>query len=51
MVVGVEDSDAAFFLGYYARAGVSRSTFDHTYGGVITGITINGLIGYYEKPQ
>lgn len=61
MVTGIEGSDAAFFLGYHARAGVAKSTFDHTYSGVIANIMVNGLeasefllnayvAGYYGIP-
>ena len=43
MVVGVEGSDAALFLGYHSRAGVARSTFDHTYSGVVSYVKVNGV--------
>jgi D-amino peptidase len=39
MVAGAEDCDAALFLGYHAKYGTAKSTFDHTYSGA----TINKL--------
>ncbi|MCG3254406.1 MAG: M55 family metallopeptidase, partial [Candidatus Heimdallarchaeota archaeon] len=44
MVNGVEGCDAAIFLGYHAKFGTARSTFDHTYsGGSIHKLEINGI--------
>jgi len=44
MVSGVEDCNVALFLGYHAKYGTTRSTFDHTYSGrTITSLTVNGL--------
>jgi len=44
MVAGVEDCDAAVFLGYHAKFGTAKSTFDHTYSGAtINKVEINGL--------
>jgi D-amino peptidase len=44
MVAGVEDSDAALFLGYHAKFGTAKSTFDHTYSGAtINRLEINGI--------
>lgn len=43
MVAGGKGSDVAIFLGYHARSGVRRATFDHTYSGsTIDWITVNG---------
>jgi D-amino peptidase len=43
MVTGVESCDAAFFLGYHAKFGTAKSTFDHTYSGAsINKIEVNG---------
>ena len=43
MVSGIEDCDAALFLGYHAKFGTARSTFDHTYsGGSIHKVEVNG---------
>lgn len=43
MVSGVEDCDVALFLGYHAKFGTAKSTFDHTYSGaVINRLEING---------
>ncbi len=33
MVSGVEECDVAIFLGYHAKFGTAKSTFDHTYSG------------------
>jgi D-amino peptidase len=33
MVSGVQDCDVALFLGYHAKFGTAKSTFDHTYSG------------------
>ncbi|MFW9991536.1 MAG: M55 family metallopeptidase [Candidatus Odinarchaeota archaeon] len=43
MVAGVEECDAALFLGYHAKAGTAKSAFDHTYSGrSIHQLEING---------
>jgi D-amino peptidase len=43
-VSGVEGCSAALFLGYHAKFGTARSTFDHTYSGVaINKLQINGV--------
>jgi D-amino peptidase len=44
MVAGVEGCDAAVFLGYHAKFGTAKSTFDHTYsGGTINKVEVNGI--------
>jgi D-amino peptidase len=44
MVSGAEGCDAAVFLGYHAKFGTSKSTFDHTYSGAhINSLEINGV--------
>jgi D-amino peptidase len=44
MVAGAEGSDAALFLGYHAKFGTAKSTFDHTYSGAsINRLEINGV--------
>jgi D-amino peptidase len=44
MVAGVEDCDAALFLGYHAKFGTAKSTFDHTYvGSVVNKFSVNGV--------
>jgi len=44
MVNGVEGCDVAIFLGYHAKFGTVRSTFDHTYsGGTVHNLEINGI--------
>jgi D-amino peptidase len=44
MVAGVEGCDAALFLGYHAKFGTAKSTFDHTYsGGSINKLEVNGI--------
>ena len=44
MVAGVEDCDAAVFLGYHAKFGTAKSSFDHTYsGGSIRKVEVNGI--------
>jgi len=44
MVTGVEECDAALFLGYHAKFGTAKSTFDHTYsGGSINKLEVNGV--------
>jgi D-amino peptidase len=43
MVANVEDCDVALFLGYHAKFGTAKSTFDHTYNGSsINRLEING---------
>ena len=44
MVAGVEDCDIAMFLGYHAKFGTTKSTFDHTYsGGSVHKMVVNGV--------
>jgi len=44
MVSGVEGCDVALFLGYHAKFGTAKSTFDHTYsGGSINNLEVNGV--------
>lgn len=44
MVAGVEGCDVAMFLGYHAKFGTAKSTFDHTYsGGSIHKVVVNGV--------
>jgi len=44
MVAGVEECDAALFLGYHAKFGTAKSTFDHTYSGAsINKVEVNGV--------
>jgi D-amino peptidase len=44
MVAGIEGSDIALFLGYHAKFGTAKSTFDHTYSGSsIIRVEVNGL--------
>jgi D-amino peptidase len=44
MVAGIEGCDAAIFLGYHAKFGTTKSTFDHTYsGGSIRKVEVNGI--------
>ncbi|WP_258084854.1 M55 family metallopeptidase [Thermococcus thermotolerans] len=44
MVAFARGSDAALFLGYHAKAGTDRATFDHTYSGAsIDSLEINGV--------
>ncbi|MEM3824209.1 MAG: M55 family metallopeptidase [Candidatus Bathyarchaeia archaeon] len=44
MVAGVEGCDIALFLGYHAKFGTSKSTFDHTYsGGSINKVKVNSV--------
>ncbi|ASJ13689.1 M55 family metallopeptidase [Thermococcus radiotolerans] len=44
MVAFAKGSDAALFLGYHAKAGTDRATFDHTYSGAsIDRLEINGV--------
>ena len=44
MVSGVEGCDVALFLGYHAKFGTAKSTWDHTYsGGTINKVEVNGV--------
>jgi len=44
MVAGAEECDVALFLGYHAKFGTPRSTFDHTYSGrTINKLEVNGV--------
>jgi len=44
MVSGVEGCDVALFLGYHAKFGTAKSSFDHTYsGGSINRVEVNGV--------
>lgn len=44
MIAGVDGCDAALFLGYHAKFGTAKSTFDHTYSGrSITRVKVNGI--------
>ncbi len=44
MVAGVEGCDACVFLGYHAKSGTAKSSFDHTYsGGSISKVEVNGI--------
>jgi D-amino peptidase len=44
MVAGVDGCDVAVFLGYHAKFGTAKSSFDHTYsGGSINKLEINGV--------
>jgi D-amino peptidase len=44
MLSGIEGCDVALFLGYHAKFGTARSTFDHTYsGGSINRVEVNGV--------
>ncbi|MEM1550479.1 MAG: M55 family metallopeptidase [Desulfurococcaceae archaeon] len=44
MMTGVEGSDIAVFLGYHAKAGTPRSSFDHTYSSaVIDSVEVNDI--------
>jgi D-amino peptidase len=45
MAAGVEECDAAVFLGYHAKFGTAKSTFDHTYSGAhINQLEVNGVV-------
>ena len=63
MVAGVEENcDVALFLGYHAKFGTAKSTFDHTYSGrsihkfVINGESVSEFLlnsyaaGFYDVP-
>jgi len=44
MIAGIEGCDAALFLGYHAKFGTVKSTFDHTYSGrTFNKLEINGI--------
>jgi D-amino peptidase len=44
MIAGIEECDAALFLGYHAKFGTAKSTFDHTYSGSsINKLEVNGV--------
>ncbi len=44
MVSWIEECDVALFLGYHAKAGTMKSTFDHTYSGAsIFKVELNGV--------
>ena len=44
MVSGVEGCDVALFLGYHAKFGTAKSTWDHTYsGGSINRVEVNAV--------
>lgn len=44
MVSGADGSDVAVFLGYHAKSGTERASFDHTYSGAtIDWVKINGV--------
>ncbi|NWF86873.1 M55 family metallopeptidase [Candidatus Bathyarchaeota archaeon] len=44
MVAGIEDCKAALFLGYHAKFGTMKSTFDHTYSGrAVNKVEVNGI--------
>jgi D-amino peptidase len=44
MIAGIEGCDAALFLGYHAKFGTAKSTFDHTYSGrSFSRLEINGV--------
>lgn len=44
MIAGIESCDVALFLGYHAKFGTARSTFDHTYSGAsINNVEVNGI--------
>jgi D-amino peptidase len=44
MMAGIEGCDAALLLGYHAKFGTAKSTFDHTIsGGSILSVEVNGI--------
>jgi D-amino peptidase len=44
MVSGVEGCDCALFLGYHAKYGTAKATFDHTFmGATINRVKVNGV--------
>jgi D-amino peptidase len=62
MVTGVDECDVALFIGYHAKMGTAKSTFDHTYsGGSIHNVKVNDIVasefllnayvaGHYKVP-
>jgi D-amino peptidase len=45
MISGVEGCGVALFLGYHAKFGTAKSTFDHTYSGrSINRVEVNGVL-------
>ena len=45
MVSGIEGCGVALFLGYHAKFGTAKSTFDHTYSGAsINRVEVNGIV-------
>ncbi len=44
MVSGIQGCDVSLFLGYHAKFGTAKSTWDHTYsGGTINRLEVNGV--------
>jgi len=44
MVSGIEECNVALFLGYHAKFGTAKSTFDHTYSGrSVNKVEVNGV--------
>lgn len=44
MVAGIHSCDVALFLGYHAKFGTAKATFDHTYsGGTIHKVAVNDI--------
>lgn len=44
MLSGIEGCEVALFLGYHAKFGTAKSTWDHTYsGGTINKVEVNGV--------
>lgn len=44
MLSGIEGCNVALFLGYHAKFGTARSTFDHTYSGrTVNELKVNGV--------
>lgn len=44
MIAGAEGCDSALFIGYHAKFGTAKSSFDHTYsGGSINKLELNGV--------
>ena len=62
MISGAETCDVAIFLGYHAKAGTGKATFDHTYSSSsVDELRVNGIqvsefllnayaLGYYGVP-
>jgi D-amino peptidase len=45
MVSGIDGCKTAMFLGYHAKFGTAKSTFDHTYSGAsINRVEVNGIV-------